>query len=257
MDLLLYLTSYLISGIVICFGGCLPSAQCCLLLWKLSSALVSLLFASCNMLSFRKKVFEFIPNVRAKIKLPEKFKGTIIERGVKYFEGLLHDYKEVLKFIVQETHEKPLKTSPYYGSIAFFIYSLYNNPTELEYRDRVIHYQNLFGMVGKPVRNPGADVYLKTVENWHNFGLMRRLSLGVFSIMWIDNYDPALGLYKAQCNYIKPKYLTFHERIIDIGFLNRFWILEQKMKDYDVNPNEWMDFSRTEYVYRNKVLSSI
>lgn len=186
--------------------------------------------------------------------LPERFKGTIVEKWAKYWEGLLHDYSEVFRDSVKQSKEKPYWTALYFSLASGLLYAGKNNPTEMDFRDQVVEYQNLFGLVGKPIRNPNAEVYLKTLENWHNAGIIRRFSLGFFSIIWLDNYDKDVGLYKAQCDYLKPRYLTFHERIIDVGFLNRFWNLDRKMQDYDTNPNEWLDFTKTEYEYRHRIL---
>lgn len=33
--------------------------------------------------------------------------------------------------------------------------------------------------------------------------------------------------------------MTFHERIMDIGFLGRWWIIDKKMEEFDINPHEW------------------
>lgn len=199
------------------------------------------------------KHFAQLPNFKLNFHVPNKVKGTVIEKWIKYWEGLINDYVEVFRDTVQESKNKPFKTGAIVATGSFLTFAMYNNPTEQEFRDSLLQYQNLFGLVGKPVRNPSADVYLKNLENSYNFGLIRRLSLGVCCLMWIDNYDEALGIYKAQCEYLKPKYLTFYERIIDFGFLNKFWVLEKSMEDYDVNPNEWIDFSKSEYEYKNRV----
>lgn len=195
-----------------------------------------------------------LPNI-PKPYLPERFKGTIVEKWAKYWDGLIHDYAEVFRDTVKQSKEKPYRTALYFSIASGLYYAGKNNPTEMDFRDQVVEYQNLFGLVGKPVRNPNSEVYLKTLENWYNAGVIRRFSLGFFSIMWLDNYDKDVGLYKAQCEYLKPSYLTFHERIIDVGFLNRFWNLERKMEDYDMNPNEWIDFTQTEYEYRHRILN--
>ena len=185
--------------------------------------------------------------------VPEKAKGTVVEKWIKYWEGLINDYADVFRDSIKESRSKPYKTGLLALSGCFLTYAVYNNPTEQDFRDSVIYYQNLFGLVGKPVRNPGVDVYLKSLENSFNFKVIRRLSLGIFCFIWIDNYDEALGLYKAQCKYLKPRYLTFYERVIDVGFLNKFWILEKNMRDYDINPNEWIDFSKSDYGYKNRI----
>ena len=35
-------------------------------------------------------------------------------------------------------------------------------------------------------------------------------------------------------------YLDFYDRIVDVGWLGKWWILEEKMKDRDINPEEWL-----------------
>lgn len=203
------------------------------------------------MASFRNLVLK-LPKVPRPY-LPERFKGTIVEKWAKYWEGLIHDYSEVFRDTVQQSRERPYRTAFYFTLTSGLVYAGKNNPTEMDHRDQVLDYQNLIGLVGKPIRNPKAEVYLKTLEDSYNFGLIRRFSFGFFSIIWLDNFDKAVGLYKAQCEYLKPKYLTFYERIIDVGFLNKFWILERRMLDYDTNPNEWLDFTKTEYFYTNRI----
>ncbi|KAK6620361.1 hypothetical protein RUM44_006762 [Polyplax serrata] len=210
------------------------------------------MLTSLSYLSKFTEIFKIPP--KFVFQVPEKAKGTVVEKWIKYWEGLINDYVEVFRDTLHEGRTKPYKTAAIAAAGSFFTYAVYNNPTEQDYRDGVIYYQNLFGLVGKSVRNPGADVYLKTLEKAFNHKLIRRLSLGICCFMWIDNYDNALGIYKSQCEYLKPRYTNFHERIIDFGFLNKFWMLDRKMEDYDVNPNEWIDFSKADYDYKKRIL---
>lgn len=50
-------------------------------------------------------------------------------------------------------------------------------------------------------------------------------------------------MFKSRCDYLKPRYLTFHERIMDIGFLGQWWVIDKKMEEFDINPNEWISKS--------------
>ncbi|KAL0268400.1 UNVERIFIED_CONTAM: hypothetical protein PYX00_010357 [Menopon gallinae] len=206
-------------------------------------------------MSSKWNVLPRLQKLQGSFQLPEKYKGTVIEKWYKYWEGLIQDYTEVFKDTVEDAYRKPWKTMLLGGVGGFFTYALYNNPDEIDYKNQLIEYQNSFGLVGKPVRNPAADIYLKYLNNCFNYGLIRRFSFGLFSVIWLDNYDAGVGLYKAQCSYLKPQIWNFHERIIDIGFLKKFWLMEKKMMDYDVNPNEWIDFSKTEYVYKHRMPS--
>ena len=93
--------------------------------------------------------------------------------------------------------------------------------------------------VGHSIRNPKSEKYLTWVEQCYNEGTIRRLNLGIVSFMWLDNFDSASAVYKAICPYLKPRYVTFQQRIIDVGFMDNWWILEHKMRDYDVNESEF------------------
>lgn len=93
--------------------------------------------------------------------------------------------------------------------------------------------------VGETIRNEISVQHVQILEKCYNEGIVRRFSIGILSIIWLDNYDKDCSLYKAVCPYLKPRYLNFYERIIDIGFLDRWWILDRKMIDYDINAKEF------------------
>lgn len=118
-------------------------------------------------------------------------------------------------------------------------YSSRHNPDETMFREQLIQSSIKLIQVGEPIRNPVSVQHIKWLEQCYNEGLIRRINLGILSLIWLDNYDRDCFLYKAVCSYLKPRYITFHERIVDVGFLERWWLLERKMKDYDVNEAEF------------------
>ena len=112
----------------------------------------------------------------------------------------------------------------------------------------------------------------------NNAGILRYWNLGVFSVIWKDNYNPEFGHYKSRCKYLtvgyadilykgklligsvihnthecirsqpilnrKLKYIVGiiivePERIVDIGFLDRWWFTKKAMEDYDISSDEW------------------
>jgi len=91
------------------------------------------------------------------------------------------------------------------------------------------------------VRNPSAVQHLEYMEKCYNTGVVKRLNLIFFSIMWIDEFNDNIQTYKANCKYLKPTILSVHNHAVDVGFLNIWWNLKKVMIDYDVNPEEWKD----------------
>lgn len=84
-------------------------------------------------------------------------------------------------------------------------------------------------------QNPKSSEYLKMLVRSQNNDTLRVTSLGFFSIMWLDDNAADLSTYGAKCDYLQPEFENFHERIIDIGWLDNWWNLEKNLKDYDIN----------------------
>ncbi|XP_031844902.1 mitochondrial import inner membrane translocase subunit Tim29 [Nomia melanderi] len=191
---------------------------------------------------FSTKLKNSIINISNKIEnfeTPERLKGTFLERWGRYWKNVYLDYKGVAEDIVKECKERPIKVSTYTALTAFCVYLNKYNPDECSFREYLLQNSMKLMQVAEPLRNPISENHVKWLEQCYNEGVIRRLNLGIISIIWIDNYDKVCSLYKAVCPYLRPRYITFHERIVDIGCLDKWWILENKMKNYDVNEAEF------------------
>ncbi|XP_055380500.1 mitochondrial import inner membrane translocase subunit Tim29 [Condylostylus longicornis] len=168
-------------------------------------------------------------------KMPERFKGTIVEKWVNYWKQLGIDYKEAGTSFYEEAKAKPVKTS-IYTSIGMLIYfSSKKNPSETDFIENLRNYNNDLVLVHESCHKPESSNHVKFIQRCFNEGILRRLSLGFISFMWVADYDKGVSVYKAICPHLQPEYLTFHKRIIDVGFWGKWWNLQNKMVDYDVN----------------------
>ncbi|XP_012532324.1 mitochondrial import inner membrane translocase subunit Tim29 [Monomorium pharaonis] len=171
--------------------------------------------------------------------MPERIKGTILERWAKYWHGLYIDYKDVAFDVAKDCRERPVRAAMYITLLGGCFYAGQRNPDETMFRAQLVQNSLKLIQVGEPIRNPISVQHINWLQQCCNEGLIRRLNLGIVSLIWLDNYDKDCFLYKTVCPYLKPRYMTFYERIVDIGFLEKWWILEKKMKDYDVNEAEF------------------
>jgi len=174
-------------------------------------------------------------SVSSKFVFPEKYKGTIYEKWAKYWQQLGIDYKDVFVNVAQQMKEKPILASIYCTTGGAFYYCIKNNPSEEDFQIQLRSNNANAVLVHESCLNDSSTNYIKFIEQCYNQGIVRYLSLGFMSLLWLDNYDRDASLYKATCKYTGPQYLNFHERIVDIGFMNKWWNLSKKMTDYDVN----------------------
>lgn len=169
----------------------------------------------------------------------DKVKDTVVNKWGRYWQDLTKDYLDVFKDTYEHGRDYPKKTAVICSLLGFSWFCFQTNPDENNYRENVINYSNDVLLVAKPVRNPKTDQFLTSIETCHNLGLLHRLNFGLFSVLWVANYSRDLGLYQTSCSYLKPRYVTFSSRIVDIGFLGKWWRLNTIMQDYDINPDEW------------------
>lgn len=185
--------------------------------------------------SYLKTKLEIVQNRINNVTIPERYKGTVVEKWLLYWKGLLNDYSDVFIDVGKHIRDKPIRSSIYAAFGASIIYCAKHNPSETDFIEKLRYHNADMILVDKSCHNPISSKYLVFLERCYNEKIIRRLNIGIGSFLWIDDYDRALGLYKVTCKYTKPDYLTWHKRIIDVGFMDKWWKLEEKMIDYDVN----------------------
>lgn len=181
-----------------------------------------------------------LANVEAavnKIELPERYKGGVVEKWANYWKNLCRDYYEVAEGVVQQTKDRPIRAAFYGLTGAATYYCAKHNPTQSDFLEQFRKHNMNLVLVHESCQKPETTQFFKFIERAHNQGLLRTLNLGVLTLLWVHDYDEALGVYKAICTYTQPDYLNFHQRVVDVGFLDKWWKLEKVMIDYDVNEN--------------------
>lgn len=147
----------------------------------------------------------------------------------------MFSFADVAVDSVKTVREKPLKCGTY-ATIGAFIYGCCKtNPDNNNFIEQLKGSENSVALVQLESQNPKTTEYLKMLNRHRNDETLRITSIGLFSLMWIDDFAASLSTFDAKCEYLQPQLKTFHERIIDIGWANKWWNLEKMMKDYDVN----------------------
>jgi len=161
------------------------------------------------------------------------------QRVIDYLTMVKNDYREALREVTDYGKKKPLKAALLSSLLGFGLYANRTNPDEKSYRENFLLNCHDLSQIGDPVRSDGAEKLHNYVARAYNAGLLRRLDLVVCSLIWVDNQDPAMGVFSAQCQYTQPTWADLRYRIVDVGFLGDWWISSKKMVEYDVDTREW------------------
>ncbi|XP_036319148.1 mitochondrial import inner membrane translocase subunit Tim29 [Rhagoletis pomonella] len=188
-----------------------------------------------RLFSIKNRLVSLRTRISDKFTLPERFKGTVVEKWAQYWRGLVSDYTDVVVDVAKGARAKPRKAL----AIASTGYGLYqcarHNPDEEAFMHSFRGWTNQMAMVPKTLRNPVSESYLRELEKAINENKLRTFSLGFCTILWTDLYDKDDCTFPAICKYTQVDYTNFWERILDIGFWDHYWRLEWKMRNFDVN----------------------
>jgi len=178
-----------------------------------------------------------VPKVEKKARLHRR----VLDHWKNFWLGIKTDYTEAVLDFKKDAQAKPVKSAILGAFAGFLLYCNQHNPDERSFHENFMDNGLELAQVGNEIRNPRSQRLQDYVVKADNAGLLRRLNLGVASVMWVDDHFDGLGVFAAQCELLQPSYLDIRHRIIDVGFLGKWWLSSRIMADYDVNEEEWKE----------------
>ena len=180
--------------------------------------------------------------IKSRLVLPKRLKGGRIERLVGYGKSVLNDYRQAIKDSYEDSLENRTKTYCYLSLIGLFTYLYKTNPSPNSFESELINYQNIMSTIGEPIRNANCYSHLNELNDLDNKRMLSKINLLFLTIFIRKEFSSNLKIYPANCKYLQPTYLDYlTDRIVDIGIANRWILLNRKLKDFDINPDEWKE----------------
>ncbi len=139
----------------------------------------------------------------------------------------------------QDMKDRPLKAAFYISLLGITGYLAKTNPSLESFEGHLLENTNELLQLGKLVRNRKSDEHMQHLMWCFNEGRIRRLNLGVCSLIWKDNFGKEVDVFEAQCKSLKVGWMDMRDRTLDIGIAGRWLWLEKAMIDYDINIDEW------------------
>ncbi|KAG8006715.1 Mitochondrial import inner membrane translocase subunit Tim29 [Nibea albiflora] len=135
--------------------------------------------------------------------------------------------------------ERPVKASVYMTLVGGAWACFYTKPDQSSFEAALLERSGQLGLLSPWIRNGASDGHVQNLVKLRNEGRLHHVSLGLLSLVYRTEYDPDATLYEAQCSNVSPRWREFPQRVLDVGFVGRWWVLDSKMKDYDVNTEEF------------------
>lgn len=166
--------------------------------------------------------------------------NSIVDKATKYINNIWLDYYDVFKDVHKNARKRPLRATSI-GLSTLFVLNLFRSNEDLRsYRAEVISACNKISAVIKNSRNPNSESFVENLGELNCHGMLRQIDLGISTVIYKADVDPELALYRHNCPYLRPSIKEFfQDRILDVGILGHWLLLETKMKDYDINADEY------------------
>lgn len=151
------------------------------------------------------------------------------------------DYKTVFKESIIYVKRKPFKSALSFAGVGTVCYVYDKNPDEQSFTDTLMESANKLLQLSDLIRNPTSCSSVQRVLKLHSEGRLRRQSLGLFSIVLEQPLSASCDLYENHCTYVQPRWSSLWSRVVDVGMMGHWFMLERSMVDYDVNEEELLD----------------
>uniref|UniRef100_K7F9N3 Translocase of inner mitochondrial membrane 29 n=1 Tax=Pelodiscus sinensis TaxID=13735 RepID=K7F9N3_PELSI len=159
--------------------------------------------------------------------------------GWLWCRSLLHDYADACRDVALGARERPGKAGLYLSLLAGATVCSLKVPCEPSFEASLLEAAGTLLLLSPWVRNGGAEGHVQRLMKLRNQGQLRYQSLVFFSLVYQAPFDAEAALYQAHCKHLQPRWTEFPGRILDVGFLGRWWVLSLKMKDPDINEEEF------------------
>ncbi|KAH0519944.1 hypothetical protein LTLLF_109750 [Microtus ochrogaster] len=84
------------------------------------------------------------------------------------------------------------------------------------------------------------EEFLQRLLWLRGLGRLRHVNLGLCSLVYEEPFDAQASLYQAHCRYLQPRWIHFPGQVLHVGFVGRWWVLENRMHDCDINDDEFL-----------------
>ncbi|XP_037673893.1 mitochondrial import inner membrane translocase subunit Tim29 [Choloepus didactylus] len=167
-------------------------------------------------------------------------KPSVWARLGTWARTLLQDYAEACRDAAAAARARPGRAAVYLGLLGGAAASCALAPSEAAFEEALLDASGTLLLLAPATRNRDAEAHVQRLLWLRGRGRLRHLHLVLGSLVYEAPVDAQASLYQARCRYLQPRWADFPGRILDVGLGGRWWVLEARMRDCDVNDEEFV-----------------
>ncbi|XP_007993449.2 mitochondrial import inner membrane translocase subunit Tim29 [Chlorocebus sabaeus] len=154
--------------------------------------------------------------------------------------ALLRDYAEACRDAAAEASARPGRAAVYVGLLGGAAACFTLAPSEGAFEEALLEASGTLLLLAPATRNRESETFVQRLLWLRGRGRLRHVNLGLCSLVYEAPFDAQASLYQARCRYLQPRWTDFPGRVLDVGFVGRWWVLGARMRDCDINDDEFL-----------------
>uniref|UniRef100_A0A8C5KAL2 Translocase of inner mitochondrial membrane 29 n=1 Tax=Jaculus jaculus TaxID=51337 RepID=A0A8C5KAL2_JACJA len=154
--------------------------------------------------------------------------------------SLLTDYAEACRDAAAAARARPTRAAAYVGLLGGAAVCCAWAPSEAAFEEALLDASGSLLLLAPATRNRDSEAFVQRLMWLRGRGRLRHVNLGLCSLVYDAPFDSQTSLYQARCRYLQPRWVDFPGRILDVGFVGRWWRLTTLMRDCDINDDEFL-----------------
>ncbi len=151
------------------------------------------------------------------------------------FKNIIMDYMEVSKDIQKDSRNSPVKYIMFLAMTGFGSFLYTKCPSMSDYQSEIIEYSNEIGLCAESTRNMKCKRHVDTMSTMLVDGYLDCVNFGLFSVVVQRPSSSRCHNYHQVCPHLQPRLWMLPSRVLDVGVMGQWIVLEKIMKDFDVN----------------------
>ncbi|XP_062454451.1 mitochondrial import inner membrane translocase subunit Tim29 [Rhea pennata] len=166
--------------------------------------------------------------------------GRIVgSRAGRWWRALLQDYAEAAREVAHGARRRPGRAAGCLALVAGVAACGAAVPGAGTFEAALLEAAGSLLLLSPRTRSGVAEGHVQHLLRLRDGGRLRYRDLVLLAVVYEAPFDAQAGLYAARCRYLQPRWRELPGRVLDVGFCGRWWVLHAKMRDCDINEEEF------------------
>ncbi|XP_064899918.1 LOW QUALITY PROTEIN: mitochondrial import inner membrane translocase subunit Tim29 [Columba livia] len=157
----------------------------------------------------------------------------------RWFGSVLHDYAAAASDVTSGARRRPGAAALTVSSVAAAGAAAATVPSAESFDAAALDAAAALGLLSPGTRSPDADRHVQRLLRRRATGRLRYRDLVLAAVVYESPRAAGAAAYAQRCRYLRARWWEAPRRLLDVGFLGRWWVLRWRCRDYDVNEREF------------------